>query len=120
MISRCETTIIAANAKLEGNLSLECKLHIDGEVIGQVYSSSVVVVAKSGKFDGKAICHKLIVTGEFIGEAQCDEIEILKTGKFIGKMTTSNLMIEPGAVFEGENVANKKQNSSKKKDEKKG
>ena len=118
LISTCATTIIAKEAEFNGDLNIECKLHVDGTFKGKITSSSAIVIAKSGKFEGKiSDAYKVIVSGELIGDVITHELEILKGGIFKGDITTSNLTIEPGALLEGE-VAKQKETNTKEKDTK--
>lgn len=114
LISKCETSIIAREARFVGDLNLHCKLHIDGEFLGNITSSSAIVVAKTGLFEGEILdAYKVIVTGTLKGKVTTQELEILKGGKFIGEMKTSNLTIEPGAIFEGVVAQNKNNEQTK-------
>jgi len=97
-----ETTIIANGAKIEGVFNCTSRLHVDGEIIGQIESKSIVTIGKSGKINGKINANRLIVNGLFEGEANCDGVEVLAGGKFLGKVVSKELMIEAKAEFEGE------------------
>ena len=96
-----ETTIISSKAKINGNLKLESNIHIDGEVKGKIESSALVSIGKNGIVDGEIFAKKLVISGKFIGKAECDNIEILKNGILNGDILVSNLIIEEGATFEG-------------------
>ena len=56
----------------------------------------------------------MVISGKFIGKAECDNIEILKNGILNGDIIVLNLIIEEGAIFEGnckkkDKVKNEKQ-----------
>jgi cytoskeletal protein CcmA (bactofilin family) len=106
-VSASETTVVASGAKIDGVLNLECKLHIDGEVSGQVNSNNIVTIGKSGVLKAELKAHKLIVSGFFEGNADCDSIEILAGGKYLGKILARELMIESKGQFEGESKIKK-------------
>jgi len=97
-----ETTIIASGAKIDGVFHCNSRLHVDGEVLGQIHSKSIVTIGKSGKISGEITANRLIVNGFFEGEANCDGVEVLAGGKFLGKVISKELMIEAKAQFEGE------------------
>lgn len=97
-----ETTIIASGAKIDGVFHCNSRLHVDGEVLGQIHSKSIVTIGKSGKISGEITANRLIVNGLFEGEANCDGVEVLAGGKFLGKVISKELMIEAKAEFEGE------------------
>ena len=102
-----ETTIIASGAKIDGTFNCNSRLHVDGEVIGQIHSKSIVTIGKGGKVNGQITANRLIVNGFFEGEADCDGVEVLAGGKFLGKVVSKELMIEVKAAFEGESKIKK-------------
>lgn len=101
-VSTSETTIIASGAKAEGIFNCQTRLHIDGEIIGKVLSGSIVTIGKQGRVNGEINASRLIVNGLFEGNANCDNVEVLEGGRFIGKVISKELVIEAKAIFEGE------------------
>lgn len=101
-IPASETTIIARGAKVEGIFHCQTRLHIDGEIMGRVFSDSIVTIGKNGKVNGEISSSRLIVNGYFEGSANCDNVEVLEGGHFSGKVTSKELVIEAKAIFEGE------------------
>lgn len=97
-----ETTIIASGAKVEGVFNCQTRLHVDGEVTGKIVSDSIVIIGKQGRICGEICASHLIVNGLFEGNADCDNVEILEGGKFLGKVYSKELVIEAKALFEGE------------------
>jgi len=97
-----ETTIVASGAKIDGVFNCSSRLHVDGEIVGQIHSKSIVTIGKGGKISGEITANRLIVNGLFEGEANCDGVEVLAGGKFLGKVISKELMIEAKAEFEGE------------------
>ncbi len=65
-------------------------------------SDSIVIIGKQGKVSGEIIASRLIINGLFEGNATCDNVEVLEGGKFLGKVTSKELVIEAKAIFEGE------------------
>jgi len=77
-------------------------LHVDGEIIGKILSDSIVIIGKQGKINGEINASRLIINGLFEGNANCDNVEVLEGGKFLGKVIAKELVIEAKAIFEGE------------------
>jgi cytoskeletal protein CcmA (bactofilin family) len=100
--SSSETTIVASGAKIDGVFNCTSRLHVDGEISGEIDSKSTVTIGKGGKISGNVTANRLIVNGFFEGSADCDGIEVLAGGKFLGKAVSKELMIEVKAEFEGE------------------
>ena len=97
------TTIFSAGTRIEGNLKGNCRIHVDGEFSGCIISKGIISVGKTGSIEGEVFSKKLIVTGNFMGEADCEEVEIAAGGKLVGQVKSNILMIERGSFFEGEN-----------------
>ncbi len=95
------TTIIAEGTKVNGKIEIEVKLHVDGNVEGTIESSNVVIIGSKGLVKGEVFAEKLVVSGEFEGNADCRDIEILTGGKIVGDIASSNLVIESQGFFEG-------------------
>lgn len=100
--SSSETTIVASGAKIDGVFNCTSRLHVDGEISGEIHSKSIVTIGKGGKINGDVVANRLIVNGLFEGSADCDGIEVLAGGKFSGKALSKELIIEAKAQFEGE------------------
>lgn len=59
-------------------------------------------MGRNGKINGQVYAKKLIIQGLVEGSADADRIEIHAEGKMSGKVTSSELVIEAMAIFEGE------------------
>ena len=59
-------------------------------------------MGRNGKINGEVFAKKLIIQGLVEGAAEADRIEIHADGKMAGKVTSSELVIEAQAIFEGE------------------
>jgi cytoskeletal protein CcmA (bactofilin family) len=101
-VSASETTIVASGAKVEGIFNCQTRLHIDGEIVGKIFSDSIVTIGKLGRITGEVHASRLIVNGVFEGDANCDNVEVLEGGRFLGKVVSKELVIEAKAIFEGE------------------
>ena len=111
-----ETTIIASGASIDGIFKCTSRIHVDGEVKGEIDSKCIVTIGKTGKINGTVKASRLIVNGLFEGNAECDSVEILAGGRFLGKVISKELMIEAKAEFIGESKL-KKDNSTPAKKE---
>ena len=100
-------TTIAAGTNIVGKIDIECNLHIDGEFEGEVNSKSIVKVGKTGLLKSTLKATKLIVTGRFIGTADCDSIELVSGGEAEGKLISSGLIIDSACSFQGESLRRK-------------
>ena len=106
-------TTIAAGTNIVGKVDIECNLHIDGEFEGEVNSKSIVKIGKTGLLKSNLKAQKLIVTGRFIGTADCDNIELISGGEAEGKLISSGLVIDSTSSFQGESIRRKHGEPSK-------
>ena len=88
-------------------------MHIDGEFEGEVNSKSIVKIGKTGLLKSNLKAQKLIVTGRFIGTADCDNIELISGGEAEGKLISSGLVIDTNSSFQGESLRRNKGESTK-------
>ena len=107
------TTIISQGVKINGDFTLNAKLHIEGEVEGKIDSTNLVSIGKTGSMKGEVKADKLLVNGNFEGKLEVNILEITKGGKVSGDILIQDLIIEQGGVFEGTSTLKKKDASKK-------
>ncbi|HCB70632.1 MAG TPA: cell shape determination protein CcmA [Persephonella sp.] len=100
-VSSSKTTIISEGSQIRGELRFSGSVHIDGYVEGNISCEGIVTVGKSGKVKGVITADKIIVKGFVDGNADCNIVEILEGGKFVGEIHYNQILIEPKGVFEG-------------------
>ena len=98
---RTGATVIAAGTKLVGDLTLSDSLHVDGQVEGKINSEGEVSVGESGRINGEVHAETVMISGHLDGEIDAQRLEIVATGKVDGSVCVSQLVIEPGASFNG-------------------
>ncbi|WP_423906048.1 bactofilin family protein [Candidatus Spongiihabitans sp.] len=106
-------TTIAAGAHVTGKINVECELHIDGEVDAEINSTGVVKIGQSGVVKSNLRANTLIITGKFLGDAECESIELILGGEVEGKLSASSLTIDASSSFQGESIRRQSGGSSK-------
>ena len=96
------TTLIAANSEINGSLTLNDNLHVDGRVEGEVKSKGDVSIGESGFFEGEIKAASIVVSGHLQGKIDCERLEIVASGHVHGELITDDLIIESGGHFIGE------------------
>lgn len=87
---------------IQGKLSFDTPVRIDGQLSGEIYSSTAVIVGPTGKVDADIEVASLIVMGKVSGNIKAIErIELFENGELAGEVTTQSLLIEHGAIFQG-------------------
>ena len=100
--SNGSNNIIGEGSVLKGNLSSSGNVRLEGKVIGDLSSSSKVACGETSVVDGNVVAENAAIAGKVTGKGTVDELLILKsTASIHGDISTSNLIIESGANFNG-------------------
>ncbi|MCI5065520.1 polymer-forming cytoskeletal protein [bacterium] len=87
---------------IQGKLSFDTPVRIDGKLMGEVFSSSVLIVGPQGSVAADVNVETLVVFGSVSGEVKARKrLELHASGEVIGNIETPSLVIEDGAYFEG-------------------
>jgi cytoskeletal protein CcmA (bactofilin family) len=96
------TTIIGPGAHFEGTLTSLEGVRIEGGFKGRVECESILIISTTAKVQAEVVCEDVYVAGELRGNViGKNVVELTQRGRIIGDITTANLIMEPGAVFEG-------------------
>lgn len=94
---------IVEGTKIIGDILSESNLRIDGEVKGNVSTSSKVVIGESGMIIGNLTCQDADIEGKIEGNLRIESLLVLREqSKVYGEIHTTKLHVEEGAVFLGE------------------
>ena len=100
--SNGSNNIIGEGSVLKGNLNTSGNVRLEGKVIGDLSSSSKVACGETSVVDGNVIAENAEIAGKVTGKVTVSELLILKSSASIhGDISTSNLIIESGANFNG-------------------
>ena len=93
---------IGKGMSVDGNLSFEGTVTVEGHFTGNVTSGGVLIVGDGGVVDGDVNVDSVIVHGEVKGTINAKtRVELNKPGKVRGDILTPNLIICEGVLFEG-------------------
>ncbi len=93
---------LTLGSKIEGNITADSDFRIDGEVIGNIHCNGKVVIGTHGQIKGNILCTNAEIIGAVIGDFQISETLTLRaTAKITGDVSAKNLVVEPGATFNG-------------------
>ncbi|MDR1832302.1 MAG: polymer-forming cytoskeletal protein [Fusobacteriaceae bacterium] len=101
-------TTISQGTIITGDIDTQCNLHVDGKIIGDTKSASMVTISTHGEVEGKIMASKIIISGIFKGELEADSVELLANSIIQGDITSDRLVMEDGANFEGSKKRKKK------------
>lgn len=94
--------IIGHGTMIEGEVSSNGDIRIDGTVKGSVTTKAKLVIGSSGSVDGDVFCQNADISGAIKGKATVNEMLFLKSnGRINGDINTGKLVVEVGASFTG-------------------
>jgi cytoskeletal protein CcmA (bactofilin family) len=97
-----ETTIISKGVIIEGKVTSNGNIRVEGIIQGDILSKHSVVVGENGKVNGKIDAASINIGGKVSGTISAKEKLILGSkGNIKGDIFTTLLVVEEGAVFNG-------------------
>lgn len=114
-----DITTLSAGVSCNGKIEAECAVHIDGKFVGDIVSKGDVSIGDSGHVQGDIFAQQLFVAGRFEGTAECEFIELMDASNVDGKLTSENLAVNAGAVFNGTSTRRSNGSGSSSKSAKK-
>jgi cytoskeletal protein CcmA (bactofilin family) len=93
---------ISKGTTITGQIESAGIIRIDGTVKGTVKTKAKIAVGKSGCVEGDIVCTEADIEGKIDGTLLVEEkLTIRSNGNVSGDITTGKLVVEPGAVFNG-------------------
>lgn len=93
---------LGAGTVIQGKLSFDTPVRIDGSLIGEIFSSSVLIVGPQGSVSADINVETLVVFGSVSGEIKArKQLEVFASGEVVGNIVTPSLTVEDGAYFDG-------------------
>lgn len=101
-IGKDEVTIIGAGVVLEGKLSSNGNVRVDGAINGDITANGNVTVGESGEITGEIKAEVISIGGRVMGSINAKEKAVLESKAVLqGDIVTKILVIEAGAIFDG-------------------
>lgn len=95
-------TIIGKGSSFEGKLKVQSTLRVDGKIKGNITTSDSLVIGKEGDVDGDISVRNAIIGGKLKGKLTAEGKVVLEANSiFKGELKTTKLVIDEGAIFEG-------------------
>jgi cytoskeletal protein CcmA (bactofilin family) len=95
-------TVVGANVKLTGTISDVNDITVHGTVDGEVVSDKTVTIAETAAVKGPVSAQMVSISGKVNGTVTAHQkLELLPTANLNGGISTKELIIKSGAVFNG-------------------
>jgi len=101
-IGKDEVTIIGAGVILEGKLSSNGNIRVDGAINGDITANGSVTVGETGEITGEIKAEVISIGGKVTGSINSKEKVVLESKAVLkGDIVTKILVVEAGAIFDG-------------------
>lgn len=101
-LSTNNINLVGLGTEINGDISTNGDIRIDGILIGNLTAKGKVVVGETGKIKGELTCKNSDVSGVIEGKMTVQELLSLKsTARINGDVAVGKLAIEPGCKFTG-------------------
>jgi cytoskeletal protein CcmA (bactofilin family) len=89
-------------SSFKGELEFEDTMRIDGKFNGRIHSKNELIVGEAAYIEGDIHVGRIAISGTVVGKIKADQrVEIHRNGKVYSDIDTPALVIEEGAVFQG-------------------
>ena len=96
-------TLISADTTLKGDISSSSDLRIDGTIVGNIHSSSKIIIGSSGVVEGDISGNQADIVGKVSGNIRAKELLQLRGESVVtGNLYAGKLQVEPTATFNGQ------------------
>lgn len=99
-------------ATFRGEMEFEDTMRIDGRFIGKIVSKNELIIGESAHVEGDIHVGRVAISGTVLGKiVAAQRVEIHRNGKVYSDIDTPALVVEEGAIFQGNcTMADKKAN----------
>lgn len=89
-------------SSFKGELEFDDTMRIDGKFDGRITSKNELIVGESAQIEGDIHVGRIAISGTVVGKIVADQrVEIHRNGKVYSDVDTPALIIEEGAIFQG-------------------
>ncbi len=89
-------------SSFKGEMEFEDTMRIDGKFNGKIVSKNELIVGESAHIEGDLHVGRVAISGTVVGKIVAEQrVEIHRNGKVYSDIETPALIIEEGAIFQG-------------------
>src|SRR6476646_861787 len=100
-------------ASFKGEMEFEDTMRIDGKFNGKIVSKNELIVGESAHIEGDVHVGRIAISGTVVGKIVADQrVEIHRSCKVYSDIETPALVIEEGAIFQGNCAMGEKRGGS--------
>ncbi len=114
-------TLIGKGSVVEGTLRVESSARIDGKVKGKIFVTDNLTLGPNGVVEADVEVKRAIIGGKVKGNLKASEkVELGAKAVVEGDISTKSLIIEEGAIFDGQSLMKGGRGSLRPKEERVG
>ena len=98
--SRRGKTVIGDGLQIQGNVTADGLVEVNGKIEGNLHCTSLIVSPKA-HINGTIIAERVVVNGKVEGPIQGGEVVLKSQAHVVGDIHHQSLTIEKGAYFDG-------------------
>ena len=96
-------SLIDRHSAFDGNFRSQRDLRVEGELKGSVTCEGTLFVSEGATISATVEAEHVTVAGELTGEIRCrGRLQILPSGRVRASVSTGSLVIQEGAIYEGQ------------------
>ncbi|MCH5343001.1 MAG: polymer-forming cytoskeletal protein [Acetatifactor sp.] len=96
------STLLGQGAEINGDFNATGSARLDGKVNGNVSVSGTLILGAGGVVNGDVTADTVVIGGEIVGNVNAPtKTELTGTARVLGDITTSVIVIDEHAVFQG-------------------
>ena len=96
-------SLIDRHSAFDGNFRSQRDLRVEGELKGNVTCEGTLFVSEGATITATVEAEHITVAGELTGEIRCrGRLQILPSGRVRANVSTASLVIQEGAIYEGQ------------------
>lgn len=96
------TTLIGKGTEFKGTIDTQGSVRVEGFIEGKINAQGDIFIAQESIVKADIIGKKIVVAGDLTGTVEAlSGLEITQTGKVVGDVTGTQLIISEGAVYKG-------------------
>lgn len=93
---------LVSDTIIEGKIIAKSDIRIDGTVEGTVHCSGKLIIGSEGKVEGESTCENAVIQGSFRGTLIVKGLlDVRENANVVGEIKTGKLIVQTGAVFNG-------------------
>ena len=94
--------LLREGTHFEGKLSFEGSLRLGGVFKGEIFTRDILIIDETAQVEANIEAKEVICAGKVKGNIYAEKkVRMKAPGKFKGTVTTENLSIDDGVIFEG-------------------